>query len=647
MVKYFVTPKGFFEEYSDDLFSGVLKSELPLPYDKQWDTMEIVDYDIEEKIELKFIRMPLNLFQQQLMFMKWCHEERKSEGMVCMRYIDGKWENAVFPQWNTSTSVCYHPELDLAKATRIVGDTHSHPPSYGSQHSHTDSLDERKNNGIFIVIKGFNPMDCSPEIIGYVRGKKFHLKPEQFLDITQYDQNPTFPEEWKGLVGTTPCKGCDRRREVERLGKEVSEKRLVYEDDKKFRLVPKVILEAWRSEVAKGKETLGSKVKEAVKAIRAKGVPSYPKFFRCDNYGCHKLVAHAFCPECNKSIMVDKMIESFCDFLDEYDAVISNPQELDLIREIIESEFEPKPLPPVQVGLPATTAQTSTTPSTSSTSTLTPTVTTPSRRERSAPDILVIASGKSCSTSCPYKDYPHDHVEKKEDLEKIFKEIIEGKPRENCSAVGKKCVYPEAKACENGCVWGRSKTPDEPAKKDAKSEASKVDPMLPNCISEYCMKAGHTYSTCDIKRTLDTVAKMCPSKNCEQGGHTWHNCDVRMIKIKLIQAGRLKAPQEDDDDTKVFPLVGSACGRKECMDSNHKNVPQGYDCPIARSRKVAEKAAETVAQGPPAPYSYPETIIIGDSMVCPGEECSMHNAPHKHEVRPVDPLEQSLDIPSC
>jgi hypothetical protein len=644
MVKYLVTPKGFFEEYSDDLFSGILKAETPIPYEKQWDTMEIVDYEIEEKVELKFNKMPLKLFQQTLAFLKWCHEERKSEGMVCHRYKDGAWSNQVFPQWNTSTSVCYHPELDLAHATGIVGDTHSHPPTYGSHHSHTDSLDERKNNGIFVVVKGFNPMDCSPEIIGYVRGKKFHLKPEQFLDITLYDQTPEFPEEWKGLVGNTPCKGCDRKREIERLGKEVSEKRLAYEDDKKFRLVPKAVLEAWRTEVAKGKETLGSKVKEAIKAIRAKSPPTYAKFFRCDNYGCYKLFTNAFCPECQKNVGSDKMLESLIDILDELDAVTNNPQELDIIKEIIESEFDPKPLPPVQIGLPAAVPSANTSASTASTTTPTPTVTTPCRKEKVVPDILIVAADKPCGEGCPYKDYPHEHFDSKEGLEKLFKEITEGKPREDCNAVGKKCVYPEAKACENGCVWGRSKAPDEAALKK-KPEPPAVDPMLPKCSSEYCKKAGHTYSTCDIKRTLDTVTRMCPSKECEKSGHTWHACEVRHLLIKLVAAGRIEpGVPAVDDDTKRFEVPPGACGRKECMDSNHMSVPAGYDCPIDRSRKAAE------AKGTPAPYSYPETIIVGSVATCPGESCSAYGVGHKHEISKeatVDPLEESLDIPSC
>jgi hypothetical protein len=680
-----------FEEYSDDLFEGMIKVEFPIPVSKE-DEIEVTEEELSDKLSLKFERMPLSLFQQTLEFLKWCHQEKKSEGFVAHRYIDGKWENVVFPQWVTATSVCYHPELLIEKSTRVVGDTHAHPPkeggSGGSFHSHTDSLDERKNNGIFVVVTGWTPMTCDPDIVGCVRGKRFHLKPESLFDLTQYDPNPSFPEEWKNMVGSTPCKGCERKRDLEKIGKEANEKKLAYEHDKQFRLVPQAVLEVWRTEVAKDKETLGKKVREAIKDATSRLTgSSWLRLLRCDNHGCKKLCNTVSCSECNKTILRDKIIDSIVDLLDEHEAVTQNPQELALIREVIEEDMKPKELPPVVIGPTPSSATgpggSGHTHPMSTTSTPGTTAADNSSKKPETNHLLVVSTGKACTADCVYKEYPHRHSESSSLLEKVFSEIVEGKPRMNCSNHEGRCLYPETVACDNGCVFSRTSSQATPPG-GVDSKAS--DHLLPKCEMAACIEKGHTYYSCDIKRSLDTAAKMCPGKQCELSGHSWNACEYKILMIRLIASGRMKPPVKKDDETKRFekcmdagckavahsrlncpersgpdactvkycqdndhkyrvdcPIYkqrerekpeGEACKSVPCQNSNHYNPPVAHHCPIYARRN--DKPRE--GPGSPAPYSYTpppsvsEVTIVGETVVCPGPSCNYHSKPHKHEL---------------
>lgn len=585
MGEFKVTPKGVFEKYQDDLFEGWLKADFPIPFSLEHDKVDVVQEEIEEKLWIKFERMPLRLFQQVLEFLRWCYEERKSEGFVAHRYIDGVWENVPFPQWNSSGSVCYHPELLLEKATRVVGDTHSHPPSYGSQHSSTDGLDERKNNGIFIVVKGWTPMTCEPDIVGVVRGRKFHLKPESMFDLKDYDPNPSFPEEWKKMVGPTPCKACEKKREIDRVAKEVDDKKKKWEDDS-FRLIPKPALEVLRAEVRKEEEkpskALKGRWEEYKKRYNAPGNGYRQlKLVRCDNYNCKKLCGTVKCDVCSGTILTEAVVESIGDMLDELWYDENEPEAVKLIvavcaedaKEGGEKKVQAAKDAAVPFGLPELPpAQKTETASTASKS-----------KVPEIPHIIIVASDRPCGDSCVYKEFPHEHAKSHEDLQAAFKEITEGRSRENCQTVGKKCLYPEMKVCDNGCTFARE------------SVSSAQFPLglkvsIPTCKNESCRDAGHTYLSCDVKTAFEEAERLCPSKACQASGHSWWSCEVKGLNVYLMKEGLLKPKEEKkDDETKRYPA------------------------PLPSIDGLMD-------------------IIVGDSAVCPGEKCSHFGRTHQHEI---------------
>lgn len=627
MAKYLVTPAGVFEEYKDDLFEGTIKAEFPISMNKEYDSMEVSDRELEEKLSVKFNRMPVRLFQEVLCFLEWCYKEKKSEGFVAHRYIDGKWENVVFPQWNASGSVCYHPELLIEKSTRVMGDTHSHPPSYGSQHSHTDGLDERKNNGIFIVVKGFTLMDCSPEIIGCVRGKRFHLRAETLFDIKDYNPSPSFPEEWKERVGVTPCKGCEKRREDARKIDEVTKKKEAFDYEKRFRLVPKSALEIWRTEVAKEKETLGKKVKLIFDEYK-KIIPSgyWPRVLRCDNHGCLKYTSSPKCDECHKTIAQEAILNSIIDMADELDAFKSNPEELKLILSVLEEDAsKPSETPPPASATPSSTVPSSSTPSSTSIPVSSGAAKAPTNHA------FVVATEKPCGNDCVYKDYPHQHADSKETMMKAWERLIKGDKGEKkkCSSSSGSCLYPEKDLCMASCAWEETFNSTKALSNSPVTAFS----VLPSCKLSSCKEGGHHYLTCDIGKALEDAKKCCPGKGCEAAGHSWYGCELNKLRRRLVEAGELVGACSDPACqtaghtfmncmvrlSKAATFGKDACYSEICSKGNHYME----SCPIYQQRKAASSST-------PAPHSYPDPIVVGDTDTC-HDKCDMKGKAHRHE----------------
>lgn len=616
MAKIIMAHNGTFEQYSDDLFDAVIKLEFPVQFTKEEDTFEVVYGNVEEKISPKFERIPLSIFQEALAFLEWCYEEKHTEGFIAHRYIDGKWSNVVFHQWNSATSCCYHPELDLQNATRVMADTHSHPPKkagHGSSyHSSTDDLDERKNNGIFIVVTGFTPMDCDPNIYGCIRGRRFRLpKAEMMFDISKYEKNPTFPEAWKERVGSSPCKGCERKRDVERTGSEEAEKRAQYEDEKRFRLVPKPVLDAWKTEVAKERETPGKALKATWDAYK-KRMMHAQKLIRCDSHQCRKLVYSGVCTDCKIGFGTDTIINSVADMLDEYEAMTNDQEAIGIFTSCIEEELGHTKVHPVPVPNPYVPKALAQNPV--------------GTKVPESPHVLLILSDKPCDEKCEYRNFAHRHFATRDDLEKHFKLIASRKTRTECVNEAKTCTYPGGMACDNGCItFLGGLLPKECPSRFLES--------LPTCSSPSCKDAGHLWSTCEIKKALTQA--VCPTKVCENLGHQHMDCEVRVLKEKLTAVGAFR--QEEEDDTKRF----EKCVNTLCIDANHtfSYCPERFG--KHKSDPVSPAVSSTV-------ITKDGVVIFGDTMVCP-EDCTYKGRVHTHELDSLDVHDYwpGRDTPSC
>ena len=561
MTNYKIAQNGVFEDYQDGigLFHGTLKRDFPLPFTQEDDTFEVVATNLEEELRIDFDRMPLNIFQQMLAFAKAVWKKQQTEVIIFHKYIEKKWYNSVPYQWVSRTSICYHPELDTSGASMVVSDTHLHPPTKRedgaetgtSYHSTTDGLDERKNDGIFVVVTGFSPFTCDPDIVCMVRGKKFHLKPEQFLDMSQYDPNPTFPEEWMERVnqvsGNYDCKGCKAQKAKAEAAAKKSSALEAYEEEKKVRIIPIQVIEKWK-EANKDEQLPGDAFMETMKKWREKA-PANNKLFRCDNHGCMKNVGMPKCDECGKGILSDAVVKAVAQALNEvhlfdhdldsmpkyHDAVIKGIEEAEGIT--IEDPTKASPTPA-------------------------PTPTAVSGSPGDERHIIIVATEKpemkKCEESCPYKNVAHQHVGSKDELKRLFKDVTEGRERTDCKSQGGRCLYPDTGACAEFCCWDLDKVGE--AMKSPNRFEDKV------CINTGCIGAGHTWYGCDVRKAKEEASIGCPSKTCETGGHLWPTCPVR-VGLKRAEEIKIQESKKDDlnDETKQFPI----CIDAGCKSSKH------------------------------------------------------------------------------
>jgi len=342
MTHFIVNRNGVYENYADELFKGTIRVSFPIPYDRdRGDTVEVTGEEAKESIQIAFNPMPAKLFQQALAFQEWCYEEKKSEGMVAFRYREGKWGLSVPEQWNGMASVCYHPEFHPEEMTGVVGDMHSHPKFSSSSHSQTDNLDERKMPGIFIVVKDFSILNCEPNIVGMVRGTEFKVRPELFIEFSEgIERKPSFPEEWKSRVHSSPCDECRKKRESQDAQKKISESLSQDETDKTYRLVPKRLLEAWKKFSCDG-NTRGKEFHEAFVEWNRKS-PSTSRLLFCSHWNCKKYISAPRCPDCNTTLSTFEIVQNISDAIDEVDAMEMAHGDLEILEEMVESEADGK-----------------------------------------------------------------------------------------------------------------------------------------------------------------------------------------------------------------------------------------------------------------------------------------------------------------
>lgn len=512
MAKYFMTPKGIFKEHQDDLFTGILEAKPPFSFHKEYDICETVDDEMEEKLSLKFQRMPISVFQEALEFLRWCRLKHQSEGFVAHRYFaeTGTWKNYVPYQATSGTALCYHMELDLSQSSRVAADTHSHPPkdekgTGASFHSSTDGLDERKNDGLFIVVTGWTPMTCDPDIVGCVEGKKFHLKPEQFFDLSIYNPKPTFPEEWKSRVSSYPCTHCERKRDLDRLSKEISDTSRVYEDEKKYRLIPKKVLDLLRS--APNIELPGKAIMESQKAYERLMSPNWPRMFRCDNHGCGKLQSFLNCTDCKRGVATTKVFEIISDMMDEMYLFTERKEDVATATLIVEESLKKEPVLPDKTA--AITPPPHSLPVSASTGDL-------GRKDERSSSIVVVSTDRKCGNDCIYNAIPHEHAESKSTLEK---------------------------------AWRAMNT--EPS-------AAKVRSVV-GCSSRACVESKHIWAICELRKRYFELVVKCPSDFCKEGGHTWDRCEVKAYLISLVKSGIEFSVPEKKSSILEPVVIGDTC----------------------------------------------------------------------------------------
>jgi len=309
---------GFFEKYKDDLFEAVIKVDGDPSKE-----------EMSESLAPVFKRMPIRLFKQALAFVEHAHKTQQSEGMVAFRYKEGIWSLVIPPQWNTGGNVHYHFE-PVEEFGSVVGDMHSHP-KMGSFHSGTDHHDEGKMFGIYLVVSDFRIMNCNPDIVGHVRGKRFKIDPELFFDENDAGGDYAFPEEWKTRLHKPPCTICSPAKPEG--AREEPSRSFQHEWPGRHRggdWSARIREEAQR----KGQTPAGSNdgagrsggEKEVVDLlnagkIRETIVKSYEEWqdddiasrcylFECDNQGCEKDLQTLLCPLCSKPVHPRNIVDA-------------------------------------------------------------------------------------------------------------------------------------------------------------------------------------------------------------------------------------------------------------------------------------------------------------------------------------------------
>jgi hypothetical protein len=406
VTRFFVNPDGVFEEYEDQLFKGLIKVSWPINYDKEGgDSLDMVNEKVEEKIKIVFPKIPIDIFQTALAFLEWCYKEKRAEGFLTFHLLNNKWSLGCPEQWNGATSVCYHPEL-RAERGGIVGDIHSHP-KFSSTHSHTDALDERKNAGLFMVVKDFSLMNCEPTIHGVVRGTTFQIKPKYVFSMAGIKDEASvedpekqvisFPEEWKERVHLSPCEECKRIKDAgEKAVKETKET-----EEKSKRLIPKRLLEAWRKSL-NGKP-FGAEVIDYHDMWSKE--TKYSGHVICPNYNCGKFIRGFECPDCKKGITFYEAAKIFAEIIDEVDCFMEVKGDLKLLEQLAEA-IEKKAAAPPQTGStpPADAAHDG------DTKRIVATPVDPSDN-----DVILIVDGDKCEDNCRWKkeQIDHQHVSNK------------------------------------------------------------------------------------------------------------------------------------------------------------------------------------------------------------------------------------------
>jgi hypothetical protein len=329
--------KGIFEDYRDDLFEALIKvdSDFHKMFRKSnGDDLVVLEDqkkidEIDEKIVVHFPKFPMELFIKALAFMGWAYEEHKTEAMVLFKLrprpegeerLSSDWSLVIPEQWNGMAAVCYHAEMHPEEMMGVVGDVHSHPKFASSAHSQTDNLDARTNSGIFLVVKDFDLWTCDPTIRGVIRDKSFTVAPSLFFAKSYQAPDPkapAFPEEWKKRLHTAPCEACRKSKEASEKAKTAQEMKDAYELEKKKKLMPKRLLDAWRKEA---KETYGFFFVSSWEAWDKKA--HYDQCpIKCDNFSCGEYIRNVECPKCKKSIYAKALITCLGDMVDEIAAM--------------------------------------------------------------------------------------------------------------------------------------------------------------------------------------------------------------------------------------------------------------------------------------------------------------------------------------
>ena len=144
--------------------------------------------EVEEFFKFTARRIPLNLFQQALAFLKAVYAKFKSEGAVLLIFKSGIWGIVIPQQEVTAMGVKYENN----GFSRVVGSIHSHP-GFSPQPSGTDHKDELNFDGIHIIVSGFDTL-AEVTVHAVVNGVRFRLKPEYAIE--GIENNATFPEQW-------------------------------------------------------------------------------------------------------------------------------------------------------------------------------------------------------------------------------------------------------------------------------------------------------------------------------------------------------------------------------------------------------------------------------------------------------------------
>jgi len=518
MARFIVAPNGIFEYHKSDLFEGLLKIEFPFPIQKEIDTFDPPsEKELDQELGLIFNRMPLSVFQQALTFMEAVWKKDKVEVVVLFRYIDGKWENFVPLQWNGMASTCYHPELSPKEATRVAGDMHLHPikddgKKSGSFHSSTDHHDEKKNEGIFVVVSGFTPFTCYPDVIGVVRGKRFPLKFESLVDATKYDPKPTFPPEWMERVKFLPCDGCRPKvitTTTTYAGGSASK------SENGSRLVPVKDIAEWRSKLPKDKTPNSQRFKDFYTLWKDK--THQGTLFKCDNNGCLAHFEMPECPKCHKVILQTVIVESIALMIDEIDCWRS------MEREKVQKQDETATAPMAAIPGPVEAAS-STTPEANAS-------------DKEGDFLLVYTGGGTCNEDCPYKAFVHNHVGGTEALEKILKDFSGPRPQILCK-MKEGCLCPGSEKCKNKCALEGLKAEE-----------------IPICPSGSCAAGGHKWMNCKVRELREKVffppstgsdlirsslpegvksVLYCGDAECEKANHDPLTCPIKGLGMKNL-----------------------------------------------------------------------------------------------------------------
>lgn len=517
MARFIVAPNGIFEYHKSDLFEGLLKIEFPFPIQKEIDTFDPPsEKELDQELGLIFNRMPLSVFQQALAFMEAVWKKEKVEVVVLFRYIDGKWENFVPLQWNGMASTCYHPELSPKEATRVAGDMHLHPikddgKKSGSFHSSTDHHDEKKNEGIFVVVSGFTPFTCYPDIIGIVRGKRFTLKFESLVDPTKYDPKPTFPPEWMERVKLLPCDGC-RPKVITTATTYAAGS--ASKEDTGSRLIPEKDVTEWRTKLPKDKTPNSQRFKEFYNQWKDK--THQGTLFKCDNGPCKKHFEMPECPKCHKPILQAAIVDSVALMIDEIDCWKATE------REKIQKQDETATVPVAAIP-ESVEAASSTAPEANA-----------SDKEG---DFLLVHTGGACDEKCPYKAFVHNHVGGREVLEKILKDFSSPGPQKIGCKRKEGCLRPGSEKCKNKCALEGLKAEE-----------------IPVCQSGTCSAYGHTWMSCKVRELREKIffpppkeessiksslpegvksVLYCGDAECEKANHESLTCPIKKLGAAL------------------------------------------------------------------------------------------------------------------